>query len=194
MRLFVALDLPDTILKTLDALSGRLKPAAPIQWSAAANLHITTKFIGEWPEERLEELKSALEAIPRRDAISIRIEGLGWFPNPHSPKVFWAGVHAERPDAHGRGSREAALEELAHETDHATATLGLPKETRDYHPHLTLARIKRPVDLAPLRQAVARIESVEFGEFEAQSQFLYSSKLSPSGSVYSKLAEFPLSS
>jgi 2'-5' RNA ligase len=195
MRLFVALDLPDTILKTLDTLTGRLKPAARIQWSTIPNLHITTKFIGEWPEERLVELKSALAAVPRRGAIPIRIEGLGWFPNPHSPRVFWAGVEVSHPPRQAHQSEEeTTLQRLARETDEATSALGLPKEKRDFNPHLTLARIKTPVDLASLRQALARLDSVEFGEFRAESQFLYSSKLQPSGSVYTKLAEFPLSS
>ena len=50
MRLFVALDLPDSILQTLEALLARLEPTARVHWSTAANLHITTKFIGEFPE------------------------------------------------------------------------------------------------------------------------------------------------
>ncbi|HEY3740054.1 MAG TPA: RNA 2',3'-cyclic phosphodiesterase [Bryobacteraceae bacterium] len=182
MRLFVALDLPDTILKTLDALSRQLQPAARIGWSPVANLHITTKFIGNWPETRLAELKSALAAVPRAGAIRVQIEGLGWFPNPHSPRIFFAGIRAPH-----------ALADLAHATDAATARLGVPSEAREFHPHLTLARIKEPLDLAGLRKAVANLPSVAFGEFEARSQFLYSSRPAPSGSIYERLEEFPLS-
>jgi 2'-5' RNA ligase len=182
MRLFVALDLPDTILNTLDALTGELKPAAPIQWSAVRSLHITTKFIGEWPEERLPQMKTALASVRRTGAIAIRIEGVGWFPNPDSPRVFWVGVNAPQ-----------ALHALASETDRATATLGVAPETRGFHPHLTLARIRRAADLTVLRQAARKLETVEFGTYEAASQFLYSSQLKPSGSVYTKLEEFPFS-
>jgi len=175
MRLFVALDLPDPVLGTLDVLLSKLKPTAALQWSAVGNLHITTKFIGEWPEGRLAELKAALAAIPRRTPLAVRVEGLGWFPNPHAPRVFWAGV---------RG----ALAELARDTDEACARLGVAAETRDFHPHLTLARARQAANLAALRQAVAALDSVEFGEFEVRSQFLYLSK----DSVYTKLEEFPL--
>ena len=175
MRLFVALDLPDSILQTLEALLARLEPTARVHWSTVANLHITTKFIGEFPEERLQDLKQALQSISRTNPIPIRVEGLGWFPNPHAPRVFWAGV---------RGGD--ALQKLAHETNQALARLGVPEETRDFHPHLTLARIKDRVDLAPLRQAVAQLETVDFGPFEARSQFLYLSN----NSVYTKLGEF----
>lgn len=182
MRLFVALDLPDTILKTLDALTRHLEPTARIGWSPVANLHITTKFIGDWPEPRLPELKAALAAIPRIGTIPIEVEGLAWFPHPHAPRVFFAGVRAPQ-----------VLQDLAHATNHATAALGVPSETRDFQPHLTLARIKQPADLAGLRKAIANLPSVSFGQFEAKSQFLYSSRLTPSGSIYERLEEFPLS-
>jgi 2'-5' RNA ligase len=64
-------------------------------------------------------------------------------------------------------------------------------------PHLTLARItpaqsKGRVELQPLHQAIAALPSLEFGAFPAASFFLYQSTLRPAGSVYTKLAEFPL--
>lgn len=184
MRLFVALDLPAPILDSLERTVRVLKPAAPrISWSPVSNLHITTKFIGEWPEEKLRDLKTALEEIHRPGVIEVRVAGVGWFPNPHSPRVFWAAVKAP-----------AALAELASATDRATATLGVPAESRAYHPHLTLARIKTAENLAPLRQAVAKLDKeLEFGTFTARSYFLYLSEPKPSGAVYTKLAEFPLS-
>ena len=63
MRLFTGLDLPEDLVGNLERLLGELRPAARIGWSAPANLHITTKFIGEWPDGRLEELKHALAAV-----------------------------------------------------------------------------------------------------------------------------------
>jgi 2'-5' RNA ligase len=50
MRLFTAIDLPPEVAGRLDALIAKLRPLANIRWSPAANLHITTKFIGQWPE------------------------------------------------------------------------------------------------------------------------------------------------
>src|SRR5437667_12818117 len=94
MRLFTGIDLSADVITKLEGLLLRLKPTAEINWSPPRNLHITTKFIGEWPEERLAELKSALGTLPPRPPITIAIEKLGFFPNPHSPRVFWAGVHA----------------------------------------------------------------------------------------------------
>ncbi len=180
MRLFTALDLPDEIIGRLEQLVSRLKPTARIHWSPPANLHVTTKFIGEWPEERLGELKDALASIPSRQIIHTRIHNIGFFPNAKSPLNFWCGVAAP------------GLSELAAATDAATAVLGVASEKRAYSPHLTLARIKDRIDLAALHQAIAREAALDFGSFEARAFFLYRSQLKPTGSVYTKLAEFPL--
>jgi 2'-5' RNA ligase len=182
MRLFTGLDLPGEVVRALDTLLNRLRPAADIKWSPPANLHITIRFIGEWPEERLPDLRAALGGIPDRPAIPIHIRDLGFFPNSHSPRIFWAGVEA--PD----------LAALASETDRALQTQDLKPEDRPFNPHLTLARIKAPVPLHKLRETIAALPSLEFGNFRADRFFLYRSRLGPTGSLYAKLAEFPLSS
>ena len=181
MRLFAGLDLAPDVVANLELLLEQLKPAAQIKWSPPRNLHITTKFIGEWPGERLEELKAALGVLPAQPPISIAIAKLGFFPNPHAAHVFWAGVNGGD-----------SLQALARATDEATAALGVAKEERPYSPHLTLARIAKPGRLPGLLSAVAALPSLEFGAFTADRFFLYQSQTSPAGSVYTKLAEFPL--
>ncbi len=181
MRLFTGIALPEPILERLERVLARLRPTAQLRWSPVENLHITTKFIGEWPDERLSEVHQALTALPPRSPIPISVEGLGWMPNPHNPRVFQAGVHA--------GSQLAAL---AADTENALAPLGIPAETRPYSPHLTLARISRAAPLTAIRKAIEKLESVEFGAFEADRFLLYRSQTKPTGSVYTTLAEFEL--
>jgi 2'-5' RNA ligase len=183
MRLFTGLDLPPEVVHTLEGLLGRLRPVARIKWIPPANLHVTTRFIGEWPEHRLPDLHIALGALPNHPPIPIHIRKLGFFPNPHSPRVFWAGVEAS-PD----------LAALASETDGALEPLGLKPEGRPFSPHLTLARIKEPVPLQKLRETIVALPSLDFGRFSVDRFFLYRSRPSPAGSVYTKLAGFPLSS
>jgi 2'-5' RNA ligase len=141
---------------------------------------VTTKFIGEWPEDRLEELKAALRGLAGRAVITVRIRGVGFFPNSRSPRSFWCGIEAP------------GLSELAADTDAVTARLGIRSEKRAFSPHLTLARIKERMELQPLHEAIAGLPSLEFGTFQAVSFYLYRSTLRPTGSVYTKLAEFPL--
>jgi 2'-5' RNA ligase len=150
-----------------------------LKWSPVDNLHVTTKFIGEWPEDRLSELVDALGALSGRAPFRIAIRELGWFPNLRDPRVFWAGVSAD-----------PALAALAQETDQALARLGVPAETRAYSPHLTLARIKDRASLAGIRQVVAAMPADDFGEFTADRFHLYRSERRASGSVYTKLKEF----
>lgn len=179
MRLFTGIDLPTEIKNNLDALIAQLRPAARLKWSPVKNLHVTTKFIGEWPEDRVDEMITALRQLPDRDPINIAIRGLGWFPNPRNPRVFWAAVNAPH-----------SLAELAQATDEAVARMGIPPETRPFAPHLTLARIKERVPLGALHEAINSVPSDNFGEFTADSFNLYLSKLQPTGSVYTRLAEF----
>jgi 2'-5' RNA ligase len=169
------------VLANLAKLLDTLRPIAPVKWSPAENLHITTKFIGEWPNERLDEMIDTLRRVAAGPPIDISINGLGWFPNPHSPRVLWAGVHAPE-----------SLEKLAHSIDETTHGLGVPMETKPYSPHLTLARIKNPNGLFPLKAAIAALPTVECGSFIARDFHLYLSKMSPSGSVYTRLADFAL--
>lgn len=183
MRLFTGLDLPPELVGTLYALLDRLRPAARIKWIPPANLHVTIRFFGAWPAERLPDLCAALAGIPSHPSIPIHIRKLGFFPNPHSPRTFWAGVEAA-PD----------LAALASEIDRALEPLGLKPESRPLSPHLTLARIKEPVPMQKLRETIAALPSLDFGSFSADRFFLYQSRPGPAGSVYTKLAEFPLAS
>ena len=175
MRLFTAIDISVEVRDELRKLLNRLRPLAKLKWSPVENMHITTKFVGEWPEQRLEEMKRVLDTVVFPEAIDIEVRGLGWFPNPKRPRVFWAGVRAG-----------AALPALAHETERAAASLGVPVEDRPYAPHLTLARLKDPVALDALRSAIAGLETYSFGTFQANAFSLYLS----AGGKYTRLAEF----
>ena len=174
--------MPAEVAANLEKLLARLKPLARIKWSPVANFHITTKFIGEWPESRMDELKMRLGSISRREPFSIAIRATGFYPNPRAPRTFWAGVEAG-----------ADLARLARETDESLARLGVKPETRPYSPHLTLARIgKETVSLDALHAAVASIAPFDFGSLTADRFFLYRSRSEAGASVYTKLAEFKL--
>lgn len=180
MRLFTGIDLSDEVRERLERLLMHLRPAAHLKWSPVYNLHITLKFIGEWPEAKLSQLEQALRSLPPRAPIPIEVRGLGWFPNPHNPRVFWVAVHGGD-----------ALPGLARDTESALEPLGIKKEDRAFTAHLTLARIKEPVPLSALRAAITQLESAEFGGFTADRFHLYRSQPGPAGSIYTKLSDYP---
>ena len=154
----------------------RLRPLAKLHWIPVEKLHITTKFIGEWPEERLEELKRALAAITCPAPVEVAIRRLGWLPNPHSARVLYAGVEASE-----------ALTALVAATERAAEDVGVAAEDRIFRPHLTLARTRTRVPLGALRRALSEIELLDIGRYQASSFALYSS----ADGTYTKLQEFP---
>lgn len=114
MRLFIAIDLPEEVVSSLSQLLSRLRSAARIHWCTPESLHITTKFVGNWPDEQLGRLTEALGSLGLREPIAIEVRGLGFFPNPHNPRVLWAAVHAgpglgNWPTTPRRLSRESGL-------------------------------------------------------------------------------------
>jgi 2'-5' RNA ligase len=179
LRLFTAIDIPPDVKATLAALLDRLRPLAKLGWIPAEKLHITTKFIGEWPEERLDEMKWALAAVACPAPVEIAIRRLGWLPNPRSARVLYAGVEASE-----------SLTALAAATERAVGGIGAPAEDRIYRPHVTLARTRKTVSLDALKRALAEIELSAIGSYRASSFALY---LSAAGK-YTKLQEFPLTS
>lgn len=182
MRLFTGISLPDDVIVALTRLIEKLQPTAHVKWSPAYNLHITTKFIGHWPEGRFNELLSVLKEMPKPGAIPIDVNGVGWFPNPHAPRVLFAAVHAPE-----------SLAQLAVATDEALSAIGIERETKKFRPHLTLARIKdATVPLTPLKKAIAELASVDLGSFTVDRFHLFRSTPGPSASIYTQLADIPL--
>jgi 2'-5' RNA ligase len=175
MRLFTAIDIPEETRTVLGALLARLKPLARIQWSPVENLHITTKFIGEWPERRLDDLKSALGGVSGFGPVEIQIAGLGWFPAARLARVLYAQIECP------------LLPALAHRTGEAAASVGVPNEERVYSPHLTLGRIRENVPMGPLQKAV-EAEPPAIGGFRAESWALFQS----AAGRYTKLSEYAL--
>jgi 2'-5' RNA ligase len=187
MRLFTGIAVATHVLDNIERLLGELRPLARLNWTPVENLHITSKFIGEWPEQKLAALERALGQLPAPGNIHIAVARFGFFPNPHHPRVLFAGVQA--------GS---ALGDLAKSIDEALLPLGCAREERPYSPHLTLAKINqaeiKDENFRDLREHIASMTNPDFGSFEAVDFHLYLSQPGPRGSVYSRLASYPLSS
>lgn len=181
MRLFVALEIPTAVRESLAALVQSLRTLSPQpRWVRPENLHVTLKFIGEWPLEKLEPLRTALAAVRQGEPIALEFRGLGFFPNETRPGVLWAGMEAS-PN----------LIALASEIDRATEKLGVPREQRPFSPHLTLARFEPPGLPEKLREAISQNPAREFGSLRASEFHLIESKLKPSGAEYTTLQTFP---
>jgi len=184
MRSFIAIALPEKTRDTLGALQKRLRvPGVSASWSAVANTHLTLRFLGDVEAAGLEHLSADFE--PRCRACGTMVLtpcGVGFFPNAKRPSVLWAGLEVRQGD----------LDALALAAETAARGIGLAPETKRFHPHLTLARIRDPRGAGPLIEAVERESDFAAESFSVEEIGLYKSDLSPHGAAYTCLREFKL--
>ena len=196
MRIFIGIDLdPEVRARIARFVEGVQGFAPEARWVRPESLHITLKFIGEQPPERVEAISERLRRV-EGSAFEIRSGGYGFFPTAKAPRVFWIGIEAG-----------PQLAELAEKIDIAVADLGIPREDRPCSPHLTLARAGgrsgsgspkwRKGDgpntaFAALEKRLDAMGELDFGRMTAHEFILYQSQLSPGGSKYTKLQRFPL--
>jgi RNA 2',3'-cyclic 3'-phosphodiesterase len=179
MRLFIALDIPAEIRARLTEYMERARALAPeARWARVEGLHVTLKFIGHVDDAAVEKIKTALSAI-KAAPFEVKFATVGFFPNPNAGRVFWVGVDGGD-----------SLPSLASSIDEAMEKPGFARETKPYHPHLTLARTSsRP--LRELRPLLAD-PPPQFGTMTAREFFLYQSQPQKGGSKYTKLERFGL--
>ena len=189
IRAFIAVPLPHPLLDRLSALQRQLEsqvPSRSVRWVRVEGIHLTLKFLGDTPTEKLPDIKRALAAVARHvPACTFTVGELGCFPNPRRPRVVWVGM--QEP-----AGRLAALQDAIEEV---MAPLGYPPEGRGFTPHLTLGRV-RP---GARRDEVSRVGEVVTGktgeplaEVSADHLALIRSVLKPTGAEYTTLEEFPL--
>ena len=175
-RLFVALDLPDAERSRLAALQD---PALSARWTPAHQYHLTLRFIGDVPEAAVASIQTALAAVQAAPVV-IEGSGLGVFPSQRNPRVLFARIH-EAP----------ALMTLQERVETVLIDQGLPPDERPYHPHITLARLKR-ADARRVRRYRKRHTEVQVGPVTVGAFTLYESQLGPDGARHEPLAAYSL--
>ncbi len=184
MRTFIAIDLDPPLKDGLKALVRGLAPLAEnIRWVQAEGMHLTLKFLGETTDDKAGAVAAALQAIAAgRPRFTMRLAGTGAFPpGRRLPRVVWVGVEA--------GPQLPAVQK---EIEAAASGLGFEPELREFHPHLTLGRVKSPGRMERLLQEMESLKSRDFGEMEVGRLTFYRSVLAPGGAEYSVLGEFNL--
>ena len=176
IRLFVALDLPEHIR---DRLAGLCNGVPDIRWVEPSDMHLTLRFIGEVEDPVLPDIDHALSTV-RSSAFSVILEGVDIFGDRRRARTLWAGIHPCD-----------LLSVLQSKIESALVRVGLDSEHRKFHPHVTLARLKRMKadKLAGYLQANASFKSEAFSLNEFT---LYSSRLGRAGAVYAPEARYSL--
>ena len=187
IRVFLAIELSSCIREKLFSLQQQLKDSLPpINWVRPESLHLTLKFLGYVEPSIIFHLRSVLEPVGmKRGVFSLVVQGVGVFPQTKHPRVLWVGLTG---DAH-------VLQELVLEIEAALEPLGFPPEEKVFHPHVTLARIKREnatVGSALLENGVLANDQY-LGTLSIDRLTLFQSDLDSSGVMYTELWTIPFS-
>jgi 2'-5' RNA ligase len=180
-RAFVAVVPPDDVL---DAIEARVAPARAVsdrlRWSRREQWHLTLRFLGPVPEVDVlvVALRDALASMTR--VPGVRLAGAGAFPNARRASVAWLGVRD--------GADE--LVRVAASVEAASVAAGFAPDVRPFAPHLTVARVPRPRDIASVLDAIGH--DPIGGPWPVDDVVLISSDTRASGAVYEEIARGPL--
>jgi 2'-5' RNA ligase len=167
LRLFIAVDLPAELRPAVARLCQGIGGA---RWTRPEQLHITLRFLGDTPEEQLDDLRARLRQV-RVPQFELAMRGTGVFPPAGTrkpPRVLWLGFDPAEP-----------VQALKRAVD---GVLGPDPETakRGFSPHLTLARFptrpSRDLDIFLDEHA-----GFDGGHFGVGNFHLYRSTLRPEG-------------
>jgi len=190
VRTFIAIELPPPVRDALAQAQATLRAAdaaaaRSVKWVDPPSIHLTLKFLGDTPVERLDAIGAALAgAVASGASFTLSLARAGCFPTPRQPRVLWVGL----------GGDLAALSAVQTAVERAIAPLGFPTETRPFSPHLTLGRVRDDA-LSGARQSLGMaVTSLRLppARFAVSGVSLMRSELGPGGAVYTRLAEAAL--
>ncbi len=172
-RLFIAIEIPQEIKSNFQKLHRDLSLLKNSNVVPFENIHLTLKFIGE--TDKRKDILEILENV-KFSRFEITLEKTGVFPNLYYPRVFWVGVR-----------KNPELNNLFNLIENKLENLDIPKETRNFSPHITLCRFKGETNTKKLENLILDYEKTTFGTFEVQEVILFKSHLRSPHPLYEKI-------
>ncbi len=178
IRLFVALNIPESVKVKLTDLRDSVA-GSNYRWEPKEKMHLTLKFIGDVPEENLNQIITGLEFIKNYSTFNCAIINFGFFYRDKKPSILWAGFEIDKTIFDLVDKMELVLEKLS-----------IKKEKRKFSPHLTMLRIKNDIGI----NFVNKFKNFTFEPivFTASTISLYKSELNPNGSKYFEIKNYKL--
>ena len=188
IRSFIALPIPDPVRDVLRGTIENLDDGIGerIRWVRPEGIHLTLKFMGDIDVKVINELVSLLPAVANEFApFELTLAELGCFPNNRRPRVLWAGVKGNL----------STLRDLHIAIDSLVGNVGLPREQREFSPHLTLGRVKRNLSENHIRHIGELIKTTNLPDNPSwinPTINLMRTELDPAGSRHYLVKSFPL--
>jgi len=167
-RLFVGIALPDPIIQRLGMLASGVPGA---WWQRPDQFHLTLRFIGDIDGAAADDARAAL-ARTTAAPLDLQLDGVGHFGEGRRIRALWLGV-AQNP----------GLVALQAKVERALVGAGFAPESRKFKPHVTVARM-RHANHDRVAQFLASHALFRSEPWHVDAFHLYSSQLSPNGSLY----------
>ncbi len=183
LRTFIALELSQDHKAVIGNILTSLKCIdADVKWVQPDNCHITLKFLGQTPQVQIPLIAQAMDALAKTvPAFPVGLDNIGAFPDIDKPQIIWIGL--------SQGNQE--LRNLSHLVQSQLVQLDFPKETRPFHPHITIGRIRTNRGAKALSQ-VLKTTPITSQTNESRNITLFESTLSSHGPRYSVIHRSPL--
>jgi 2'-5' RNA ligase len=184
IRSFIAIKVPVPVIKRVSGLLEKLKRQDfPAKWTRPENMHLTLKFLGDVRSADMEPVcRAVADAAACFAPVLLGVRGVGVFPNVRNARVLWTGIFGDTD----------RLADLQQAIDAQLHGLGFEKDARRFTGHLTLGRLKGRVNGHGLIDMMQQCADWISDEFTADAVYVIQSDLTPSGPVYTDLAEIRL--
>lgn len=181
MRAFIAIEIDSMVKKKIISMIHHFKKVSSrVKWVKPEALHLTLKFLGNIDEIEADKLKNIMDKISNEHpCFDLSCSGIGTFPlKSRNPKVIWVGIE-------NNSFVKGVYEDIEKEAER----IGFSREKRNFHPHLTLGRVKKKPEIQKLLPELERTKDNHFGITKVDKLTLFKSTLTPQGSVYEILHE-----
>ncbi|MBM4236165.1 MAG: RNA 2',3'-cyclic phosphodiesterase [Firmicutes bacterium] len=184
MRLFIACNLSQAQKHELETIQHKMTNYLPgVRWVKPQGLHLTLSFLGDTDEKSIVPLHKVLEKVAvTANPFQLMLGGCGVFPSFSKARVLWIGIR----------EGEEALQRIKKELDYCLEGLGFVTEKRYYKPHLTLGRMRYPLEEELIRRSLDEFGAFSSSTTEISKLVLYESRLTAHGAYYYPLVEAEL--
>ncbi len=182
IRAFVGFFTTKRIYEHVERLEEEFKGIIKGKWVDIQNLHMTLQFLGNIDEDKAVEIIKNMQSITERfGPFNIKYQSLGAFPSPEKARILWIGV--------SEGTQK--LRAMAKEIQRSNKRSGINPDSKPFHPHVTICRIKE-ADGKKVARLIRKYRNYNFGEDTVTKIALIKSTLTPVSPVYTVIEEFYL--
>jgi RNA 2',3'-cyclic 3'-phosphodiesterase len=182
IRCFVCIEISESVKLRIQAIQRELgRLGGDVSWVKPSNIHLTLKFMGDVPAERISLVTEVCSRITQSlSPFIVTVGGTGCFPSRRNPKVLWVGLRNVPEELR---MVQCSLEDELQKK-------GFKREDKPFSPHLTLGRIRGSRQSEHIADALLAWEFA--GEpVHANELILMRSELHPAGAHYTPLGKFP---